>query len=514
MNRFVLLLLSICLISMSQAQSLYESEFSYSQSFGFRTGVQLPDGGWMMVANWQTFDSTGAMLVRLDSTLQVSWSKRFRYLRKDDFGTITALKDGNFLLGGAMRQNFTLEEGGVLYKVDIDGNLIWSKFYDGVFDDRVLAIFEQADSSLMVFIRYGVSNRATRILHLTADGDIITERHFHTDVNNSYGVRAEGVTTNGRGTYFLSGRGFNEDSSEFFLFVAALTDQGMEWYREFDVERNVTSNDLQYTDGHHVVILANINDSITNGTNTLLLKIDTLGNTVWAKEYGLPDQFGEVVGNIGLAADGDLLISGWANNAVFRDMYLAKITTNGIPQWARSYPGQGLGPVIPFGNRLFLIGTKDSNAYLFYTTEDGESFCEDSLRSPLVEFPLNPSIIIRTPGEEAPGLTALVPATVITADSVMSNLACSGVLNIDPLHQHRLRLFPNPAVDRVEIDMSGIRGQEASFEVYDTWGRLILVDRFATNSNHSFSTKDWTPGIYVVRVKVGRDVFTGKLRKD
>ncbi|MEO1450323.1 MAG: hypothetical protein AAFV07_12395 [Bacteroidota bacterium] len=447
-----------CLIGSAQAQPLFESEFSYSQSFGFRTGVPLPDGGWMMVANWQTFDSTGAMLVRLDSALQVAWSKRFRYLRRDDFGTITALSDGNFMVGGAMRQNFTLEEGGALYKVDIDGNLIWSKFYDGVFDDRVLAIFEQADSTLMVFVRYGVTNRATRILHLTADGDIISERHFHTDANNSYGVRAEGVTSNGRGKYFLSGRGFNADSSEFFLFVCALTDQGMEWYRQFDFERTVvSSNDLQFTDDHHIVISGNINDSVTNGTNTLLLKMDTLGNTIWAKEYGLPDQFGEFVGNIGLAADGDLLISGWANNAIFRDMYLAKITPNGIPQWVRTYPGQGLGPVIPRDNRLFLIASKNSNAYLLYTTADGESFCEDSLRSTLLEFPLEPSIIFLTPGEEAPGLTAMVPVTVITADSVMSSLACSGVLRINQLTPQPLRIYPNPATTNIDIVVRDMR---------------------------------------------------------
>jgi hypothetical protein len=63
-------------------------------------------------------------------------------------------------------------------------------------NDRVLDIFEQADNTLMIFIREGVNNRPTKVIHANEDGDILSQRAYY--VHNNMGLLANAVVADFR----------------------------------------------------------------------------------------------------------------------------------------------------------------------------------------------------------------------------------------------------------------------------------------------------------------------------
>lgn len=71
-----------------------------------------------------------AIVLITDSTLTPQWAKRYKYLNRDDLTCLTPPANGNVLVGGTMRQDFALQYGESLFKLDTAGNVIWHLMYD------------------------------------------------------------------------------------------------------------------------------------------------------------------------------------------------------------------------------------------------------------------------------------------------------------------------------------------------------------------------------------------------
>ena len=206
-----------CISILSFSQPIVEKTFSNEIKFTLSDGVQFDDGNWMFSAFAYSLtpgDSAMSIVLKTDSTFSLLWAKRYKHLRRDDFSCLTPLKDGNVLIGGTMRQTFSLEDGGSIYKLDTAGNVIWHLMYDEDFDDRVLDIFEQEDSTLMIFIREGVTNRPSKIIHATSQGSIISQRAYTVDSN--LGLLANAVVADESENYYFSGNVQHQGIQELF----------------------------------------------------------------------------------------------------------------------------------------------------------------------------------------------------------------------------------------------------------------------------------------------------------
>ena len=83
-------------------------------------------------------------------------------------------------------------------------------------------------------------------------------------------------------------------------------------------------------------------------------------------------------------------------------------------------------------------------------------------------------------------------------------------------HDHEIRLlfYPNPATDRVHINMLGLKGN-LLIDVYDAYGRLVIQIKLNENSS-SFGINDLSPGIYHTRCRLSGEqkmIGTGRFVK-
>jgi hypothetical protein len=78
-----------------------------------------------------------------------------------------------------------------------------------------------------------------------------------------------------------------------------------------------------------------------------------------------------------------------------------------------------------------------------------------------------------------------------------------------------IRIFPNPFNEFVNIEIPGIRNSSVNVDVFDIMGNLIKSDNlmFRDSSVASANFPDLSPGIYLLKVFSGEDIFCVKMIK-
>lgn len=81
----------------------------------------------------------------------------------------------------------------------------------------------------------------------------------------------------------------------------------------------------------------------------------------------------------------------------------------------------------------------------------------------------------------------------------------------------QITILPNPASSEATLEISSTSGQEPDadtewqIEVYDAMQSLKIKSEKLKGMQYAFSTAGWREGIYVVRVKFGDEILTGRL---
>ena len=78
-----------------------------------------------------------------------------------------------------------------------------------------------------------------------------------------------------------------------------------------------------------------------------------------------------------------------------------------------------------------------------------------------------------------------------------------------------LQLYPNPASGDVFINTGSGLSENSLYSIIDASGRIVYSGTIATADGQShLSLKDCTPGLYLVRVQNGKQVFEGRVVKE
>lgn len=112
---------------------------------------------------------------------------------------------------------------------------------------------------------------------------------------------------------------------------------------------------------------------------------------------------------------------------------------------------------------------------------------------------LNPVHTFAAAGEYTVVLTASNGECSTTREQSFT-VGSSGLNN--PNDAFGIRVFPNPAHDRVNIEIEKALSGRISLDITDAIGRVVYEERFSPSSRQiTVNTVDFAPGVYTVRVK-------------
>ncbi len=293
--------------------------------------VQTSDGGYAIVGYAMSDDGDGSnnegfhdnWILRLDANGNILWEKSFGFSGHDHSYDVTQTSDGGLFFAGFLdvtssggegntgKGSYLMRHGvGEFWgtKLDIDGNLVWRRYFGGTNNDRSFGVLEANDGGLLMAGAsesndFDVSNSKGSydfwVVKVSSTGTLLWESSFGgTGIDKSYDI----VKTNDN-AYVITGNTFSTDT---------------------DISRNNGESDVW------------------------LIKIDDNGNLVWEKTFG--GTAFDAARGLSTTADGGFVIAGNSKsvdgdlqeNKGENDLWIIKTDSAGNLTYQSTFGGSGL----------------------------------------------------------------------------------------------------------------------------------------------------------------------------
>jgi Secretion system C-terminal sorting domain len=393
--------------------------------------------GFIAYSMVKTFDSNyvvGCSLNTIDTTLKFfllkvnqqgdsMWCKKispapgFYYYG----GYVIQTKDSGFLITGQIVNDFFSPTDGdmVIVKTDKDGNEIWHSIYGG-------SLFDMGYSSVEL-----------------NDGSFLT-----LGWTRSYGFG----NSNNRDVYLVK-----TDSAGNFI-----------WQKTFGDTNYETGIGISKTFDDNFILATSKYRFATGKFDVLIYKIDTAGNVIWSKTYGLNSN--QDCWWAKECANGDIVSVG------------SKETLTNLKDAGSVFKTDSLGNLK--WDRNFTVGNDHAYFRDVHPTTDGGVICAGFAFD-------GPN------GQDA----WLVKLDSLGCDSA----GCAnytGIFNTTLTTKREIvNVFPNPAKDRIFISYSFPVFSAAQITVLDILGKQQLQQNIFLQKETSFNISSLAPGIYFIEIK-------------
>jgi len=506
MKRFIVLL---CLFPiLTYSQEIFQKKISHTNILSIYDLIQLPDRGYLGCGDIDANDpdSGYAVVVRFDSLMQVQWCKGVNMLERDYFRCLSPLSDGNYMLGGTSKQDFSAYYGGNLYKIDGSGNIIWHKLYSDSNDDATLGVFEQADQTLAVIIRYGVTGQPTKVLKTDFEGNLLGE--FTLSTSNTFpGVVGDCVTSDDSENYYIAGQTINSTTGKYVFYICKTSDSAPIWYYEYDFTRNFAFlYDIALLSDGKIAVTGKIADEIlTTLNNIAVMKVEPAsGAVIWTKEIKQEADYNQTGYRILPLDNGEMIVCGQANTDNGLQAFATKLNADGNVEWSKQY---GDGPYNSFwlaleveSDRFLFAGFAALNEgpYVVQTDETGFSPCNTNVLD-LTAYDISATPYFQEIITGDPNVEVLDPIYDEIFFSLSESILCSGTVSVKEMPgSTHFNIYPNPASKFITVELNGKMTTSYNIEIYNIHG--VLVYRCVLQSQKRVIETPFLPGVYFITI--------------
>ncbi len=269
-------------------------------------------------------------------------------------------------------RNITIFTLALMLGVGACGALEWT--YGGSEDDEGYSVVQTADGGYAIAgytDSFGAGNSDAYLIKTTATGDTQWTRTFggsDDDVIYSMAQTSDGG-------YILAGWTGPYDAHDIYIVKVSATGD-VQWTKTYGGARNDEANSVvQTSDGGYIV--AGFSESFDEGAwgDVYLLKLNSLGDTVWTRTYGGIDV--DIAYAMAQTSDGGYILTGYTNSFPGGDIYLLKIAPTGDTLWTRTYAGDVAYAIAQTSDGGYIIAGwidyLDYDVYIIKTTATGDT---------------------------------------------------------------------------------------------------------------------------------------------
>jgi hypothetical protein len=280
-------------------------------------------------------------IVSIAQSVEVEWERSFGGISYEESYDIIQTPDSNILVvgtGGPFTEEFSdcgENYGYVILKIDLEGNILWSKCYGGSDVSVPRSVINSSDGGYVIA---GESN--------AIDGDVVGG-HGNADYwivkLNSVGELEWQITIGG--SSFDSAEDIIQTSDDDYMIVG-----------------RSRSTDGDVTDHH----------ATTSTYDILVAKVSSLGELLWTKSYGgTSDDSGTAITQ---DTSGNFIIAGYSEsssgdvpeNKGNADFWVFKIDSAGEIIWSNTYGGSetdNCNDLVYFEDNIYIVGETYSNNF-------------------------------------------------------------------------------------------------------------------------------------------------------
>ncbi|MFQ5869086.1 MAG: T9SS type A sorting domain-containing protein [Candidatus Zixiibacteriota bacterium] len=263
------------------------------------------------------------------------WTKTYGGSLNDVGISVFQTADGGYAVGGYTNSPPAQLYDCYLLRTDENGDSLWAKTYGGEGSQYVNCLQQTTDGGfVMTGITEGIFlDSPVYLLKTDSDGDSIWAQTYGAD---SLSETSTWVEQTSDGGYIISGHTWRPVTGFDFFLIKTDPDGNEEWTRYYAWPNADYAYCVRQTSDGGYIVTGGTSSNELYEFDVLLMKLDAVGDSVWAARYGGDDDDrGDCVLE---TSDGDYIIAGSTESfgAGGQDVYLIKTDEGGDTLWTRT----------------------------------------------------------------------------------------------------------------------------------------------------------------------------------
>jgi len=452
-------------------------------------GFQTNDGGYLGVGQtWEGYsDHQDMLVVKADSTGNLEWQTVIGTENEFDVGICAIETSDGYYIGGGLYQEADDRQLRGLVKLNLDGEVIWTKTYPGTRNGAIRGIDIAFDGNLVTTGYTGCHEAGFVFIADEADGfvmkcdtsgNVIWDKSISAPQGTKIREEKDSNLAIASTKWIYSGGDYQN-----VLLIKVDTSGNETWTKTYGGKNHNQCFDFDLTRDGGFIFAGHTRGYGVDNWDYLLLKADASGNEEWVKTFGQPrgydpDYIHDESYGVRQTPDGGYIIAGGSGDEYAYSKcghpagcsgewkaYLVKTDSMGNRLW------EGVYPTSPVGNNAAeYVGLTSDGGYIVFTDTDSES-------------PPTPNNF---------GFMKLAPDTITVFNSVETKSGISGNVN----------LYPNPVAGGTLYLNIERNVTPDLFELIDLTGRKVKTwyPQAREYDEYSFQVGDIKDGIYLFRV--------------
>jgi uncharacterized delta-60 repeat protein len=267
------------------------------------------------------------------------WAKTYTRASASDSATsISKTTNGGYVVAGTawMATNFDF----LILTLDSSGTVLWSKRYGGPYNDMPSSIQQTTDGGYVVAGRtgsYGGGGDNFWIIKLNSNGAVEWEKTYG-GTSNDFANSIQQTTDGG---YIVVGR-TDSFARKYNVWALKLNSDGsVQWEKSYGGNTFDNGKSVQQTTDGGYIIAGNTTSYGAGSNDAWIMKLNSNGGVLWAKAYGGISS--DHANSIQQVSDGGYIVAGTTRSfgAGLDDAWILKLEPGGSVQWSKSYGGIG-----------------------------------------------------------------------------------------------------------------------------------------------------------------------------
>lgn len=323
----------------------YERTVTWKRNYGgekrdFATfAQQTSDGGYIAVGGTASYgaDKGDIWIIKTNPKGKILWKRTYGGEGTDIGGRIQQTKDGGYIIIG-YTESYGIGNDIYLIKTDSKGDILWTKTYGGYKSDIGNSVQQTKDGGYILVggtQSYGRGKRDIWLIRTNPKGDVIWTKTYGGD-RDELGISVKQTSDNG---YIIAGNTKSYGAGLTDIWLVKINSIGETlWTKTFGGERDDKVGWVEETDDGGYIVVGQTFSYGING-DVWLIKTNPKGDTLWTKVYG--DKGEERGYCVCQTKDSGYVIVGYTEsyNGRDKDLYLIKTDSKGETLWTRVYGG-------------------------------------------------------------------------------------------------------------------------------------------------------------------------------
>ena len=335
----------VSLLSQNNYQPLFQKIFGEADAREYCHWLEPTSDGGCIFAGTYNHAYNGknhAFTVKMDSIGREEWGRIFDGPVRESGNAVFETRDGGYMFIGETESYGQSQWGDLLMiKLDAYGDTVWSQTLGGQGYDYPVEGMQTADGGEVILAStrsFGSSIPAPWLFKLDKNGGLAWSRIYR----DTAAIEPDGLVQTRDGGYAILASNENQVTNSSDIMLLKTDGNGIPiWGKNYT--RGVSTTPIaldEMPDGGFVMTFDYLPGFSPNAsTKSLLMRVDSLGDTLWTRNFMVPYEFR--LRDVKALHTGEILILGQGNDGRFngqdKEIILGKLDDQGEEIWVKWY---------------------------------------------------------------------------------------------------------------------------------------------------------------------------------